>query len=477
MTPTTEQTAILSAATSSSSNLMINALAGTGKSTTLRLIERVVSQRPMLYLAFNKRVVDAICYRSGAPDRLSSTTTVRTFNSLGHRIWAQAQGNLNLNAKKTGDILKSIIDDATKAEREAIWSIFHYITTSVAMAKAVGYVPEGKFPHARRLTDLPTFISLLDEEPDDFSLSLINTVLTRSITLAYAGTIDFNDQVYMPALFGGTYPKFPIVAVDEFQDLNPVNHEMLRRLVTKRVIGVGDRWQNIYGFRGATASGMADASTKFGMEPLTLSTSFRCPRVIVENARWRVPHFNWTKPGGYVETIPPGSVHSIPSDATVLCRNNAPLFRLAFHLLSSGVSVSVAGSDIGPKIVGILHRLGPATLSRTATFGAIDLWLASRLAKKSRTAEDMADCMRMFAGHGADLGQAISYAEFLFKQEGSIKLLTGHKAKGLEWPTVYILDPWLIRDDEQDLNLRYVMETRSMDKLFYIDSSQFKGTT
>ena len=78
--------------------------------------------------------------------------------------------------------------------------------------------------------------------------------------------------------------------------------------------------------------------------------------------------------------------------------------------------------------------------------------------------------MRVFASHGSTLGTAIAYAEHLFAQRGTIRLLTGHKAKGLEFPTVFHLDPWLCRDEEQDLNLRYVIQTRAMESYYEIDS-------
>jgi hypothetical protein len=50
-------------------------------------------------------------------------------------------------------------------------------------------------------------------------MGLIDSVLTDSIRLAYEGQIDFDDQIYMPTLFGGTFPRFPLVMVDEAQDL------------------------------------------------------------------------------------------------------------------------------------------------------------------------------------------------------------------------------------------------------------------
>ncbi len=136
--------------------------------------------------------------------------------------------------------------------------------------------------------------------------------------------------------------------------------------------------------------------------------------------------------------------------------------------------MAVAGTDIGPKLIGIMRKLGPNDMSKTSVLGKISSWLAERQAKSSTTAQDLADCMRVFAEHGQTLGLAIAYAEDLFAQDGSIRLLTGHKAKGLEWDTVYHLDPWLIGKEEQELNLRYVITTRARQTLYEIDSRNIR---
>lgn len=469
MNPTSEQEHILSLSTGTDSNLLISALAGTGKTTTLEMIERAVKAKPILYLCFNKKIAE------DASDRMLSTTTVRTFNSLGHRIWAKScSKNLALNPKKSQDILRGIIDETPRKDQGPLWDSFWEVVAGVAKAKALGYVPEGKFPNAKRLIGASAFHASLDETPDDLTADLIDAVLTRSIQAAYQGNIDYNDQVYMPALFGGTFPRFPLVKVDEVQDLNPVNHALLDKLVKGRTILVGDPWQSIYGFRGAVQSGMATLATRFSTTGCDLSVSFRCPQAIVENARWRVPHFKWIKPGGHVESK--NTIH--PSDfsdsSAILSRNNAPLFAVALRLLGAGRSVSVAGSEIGPKLLGIMRKLGDASMSRASLLSAIDDWLLERLARESTTAQDLADCMRVFAQHGETLAQATAYAEHLFAQRGTIRLMTGHKAKGLEWDTVYHLDPWLCREDEQDLNLRYVIDTRSKNELYYINSRDIK---
>ena len=82
--------------------------------------------------------------------------------------------------------------------------------------------------------------------------------------------------------------------------------------------------------------------------------------------------------------------------------------------------------------------------------------------------------MRVFARFGENLSQAVEYANHLFQQTGTIMLLTGHKAKGLEWNTVYHLDPWLLGEGEQEQNLAYVILTRAMDSYYEIDSREIR---
>jgi hypothetical protein len=120
--------------------------------------------------------------------------------------------------------------------------------------------------------------------------------------------------------------------------------------------------------------------------------------------------------------------------------------------------------------VGILKKFGPESMKREAVLAAIEQYREDKALAGSKSAPDLADCMRVFADHGDTLGTAISYAEHIFAQTGTIQLLTGHKSKGLEFENVYLLDPWLLSDSEQDKNLLYVMQTRSMNSLTSLDS-------
>jgi superfamily I DNA/RNA helicase len=471
MEPTSEQHNILDLA-EGQRNLQINASAGTGKTSTIKIIDWALDPHPRLYLAFNKRVVEEMKREDEEGNTpLRSTTEVKTLNGLGHGVWAKAiSSRLVLNTRKITENFKEFAKPQSKDATKYLWDRFDEITTAVAMAKALGFIPTNAPNWERRLIDVEGFFSGLEEKLEPAAIDAVDGILRLSIRQAYAGNIDFNDQLYMPALFGGSFPNFPLIFIDEAQDLSPVNVEMLAKMKRSRLIAVGDPAQSIYGFRGAMTNGMGKQADRFAMLRSRLSVSFRCPSAIVENARWRVPDFKWFREGGKVAILEGLDPCRVVDGSAFICRNNAPLFRLALNLLSVGRSVSMAGTDIGPKLLNVLRRLGDESISRSAVFSAIDAWQAKR--PDSKNAADFATCLRLFANLGTNLSQAIAYAEHILNQDGQIHLSTGHKAKGMEWPTVYHLDPWLIGDIDQEQNLRYVIQTRAKEEYYEIKTDQ-----
>lgn len=464
MTPTQEQSDILEAFTTTKSNLMIRARAGCGKTSTLKLIDNVGKSTPYLLICFNKTIA------AEARTKMRSATTVRTFNSIGHKIWADfCREKLNLKPDKILQIYREICDEVGHAESKYLWTLYDLVRSGVDLARSVGYVPSD---HAKADKGLITFSKLerlLDETPTADVHGLIDKVLTISISQAYNGTIDFNDQCYMPAIFGGIYPSFPVVLIDEYQDLSPINRAMVAKLCKhSRQIGVGDEAQAIYEFRGADADAMPKAIEEFSMQVLPLSTSFRCPEAITNNVHWHVPDIRSANPGGKIERL---NDFSIANNSAVICRYNAPLLHLAMNLLAHGQRVDVAGVDIGNRVIKLLTKLGPDTLTQAQTISAINDWQAERESLDSKSAADTADCMRVFARHGKTLAQSIAYAKHIFAtSEGEIKFMSGHRAKGLEFDHVYHLDSESIKLGGQESNIHYVIDTRPKQRLTYISS-------
>jgi superfamily I DNA/RNA helicase len=473
--PTDEQVAILDAIRTRQGNILVNALAGSGKTSTIEMIvEELPPNEQPLYVAFNKAIVEE------AQEKLPSYVEIRTLNSLGHRAWAQTCGNKvyvdTKNPKMPGIVREMLNAIKNKDDRQEAWDNYYDIIQAIGMSKHLGYIPDNTANCDRRLCERGMVQQRLDSNLSDYCWEIVDNALRTSIKLAYGGFIDFDDQVYMSAMFGGTFQRYSNVLVDEDQDLSPVNFKMLEKLVEGRVVGVGDRWQSIYAFRGAETHGVDKLKAMFEMVEMPLSISFRCPENVVKAVHWHVPHMKWLKPGGQHAILPSLDTSQIQDNSAIICRNNAPLFSAAFALLSTKRSVSVAGSDIGPRVIKLLQKIGRDGDDSDTLIQRIEEWREDKLrfANNIASINDTAECLKIFATWGADLWQAIKYAEHILKQQGSIMLTTGHKAKGKEWDTVYHLDPFLCRDDEQDRNLKYVITTRAKQTLYEIDGANIQ---
>lgn len=474
MTPTPEQLAAISAATSDDRNLMISALAGAAKTSTLIMIAKALPSTRILALAFNKAIATEM------QERLPVNCDAVTMNALGHRVWSDSISKryLNVAGGKMYGIMKELVEALPAKEKDEAYDSFSDTLRALDKAKTVGYIPDGIYTNSKRLQDDQEFFSLLPEEPTDLQISLIRRAMQISLDQAMAGTIDFNDQILMPTVFHGAFPSYPLVLIDEAQDLNPLQHRMLGKLARKRLIAVGDRNQAIYGFRGADQNSMDKLQLQFDMTELTLSVSFRCPRAVVREARWRAPHMQWPEWAEEGEVLKPlrPAISSIPDGAAIICRNNAPLFAMALKLLAAGRFPEIVGKDLVKNLLKILERLIKKASTRDELLAAIDKYEEVKT-EKSRDRDSLSDqceCLRIFARAANTARGAYAFAESILSRGGHIKLMTGHKAKGLEFDHVFFLDQFRINlDYEQDRNLQYVIQTRAKKTLTYINLDQF----
>lgn len=475
ITFTPEQLAIIEAAANTSDNLLISALAGAAKTTTLVEVAKALPETKMLCLAFNKKIADEMKIR------LPPNCTAMTLNGLGHRVWGEVLGRrAEISSTKVGDIVTGLIekiqDFVEKKEAKDAW--FDLIR-AVSWGKSQGWIPDGYGRQAKPVMTDAEFKESHEENLSDWEFDLIREATIISLDMAWKGRMDFDDQILMPACFPAAMPRFPLILIDEAQDLSPLNHRLLKKLVVKRIIAVGDECQAIYGFRGASHTSMAQLQKEFNMTELRLSISFRCPIEVVKHAQWRAPHMqhaSWAKQGA-VKYPPEWTLADIPPDAAILCRNNAPLFSLAVKMLSRGRPVELSGNDIGKGLLRVMKKLGPTTLTREQTITAIGKWEADKIskAKESGSIRDRAECMRVFAEQGQSLGEALAYAEHMFSSQSPTKLMTIHKSKGLEFEEIFILERDLIGVEGQERNLRYVAQTRAKHSITYIEFETWEG--
>jgi superfamily I DNA/RNA helicase len=476
---TDEQIAIVEAATSTRDNLLVVARAGAAKTTTLVEVTKALPRANGLVLAFNKAIADEM------KTKLPGNFKAQTLNGCGFQAWQRYIGKrCRVDGRKCYELLRAEIETLPKLDADEAWDLFSETLKAIGQAKLQAYIPKAGLPPAfRPLTSAEDFYNTnLPFEATDLQRMLIDKISSQSFQLAIQGHVDFDDMLLGPAVAGVSFDYYSDVLVDEAQDLSFINHILLKKLRKPgtRIIAVGDPCQAIYGFRGADTSSMETLGEMFQMRELFLTTSFRCASSIVENARWRAPDMrwpDWAKPG-LVLRPEAWSADDLPDGAAIICRNNAPLFRMALRLLRDGKYPELLGRDIVKSLLAQMKKLGKAKLTRDEALASLRGWtLAQKQRQREHTlVEDQAECMKIFIDATETLGDAMALAENVMSRSGRIYLMTGHRSKGLEYETVLFLDSALCRiDRDQDANIKYVIETRAKDKLVYVSTDNFRS--
>lgn len=190
------------------------------------------------------------------------------------------------------------------------------------------------------------------------------------------------------------------------------------------------------------------------------------------------------------ETFLPGSI--------ILCRNTAPLVAFAYDLLRRDVPCKILGRDIGKQLSDLVKKMRAFSLEDLEK--KLEVWSQREAAKavtENRSAErihDQHECLLFFITSldedSRSVDSLLAKIELMFTDDtnGSsssrVTLSTVHKAKGLEFPLVFLLDkekympskyatqPWQVK---QEYNLLYVAVTRAIEKFCYINSSCWKN--
>jgi len=95
--------------------------------------------------------------------------------------------------------------------------------------------------------------------------------------------------------------RYGYIAVDELQDINPLQYEFLKLLAGgKNVFAIGDPDQSIYGFRGSDVQLFFRFSEDFGAKEIALRKNYRSSAFIVEAALAVIANNTRRKPSGLV---------------------------------------------------------------------------------------------------------------------------------------------------------------------------------
>lgn len=490
-----QQAAIFEDAERDEGDTLVIARAGTGKTTTiLEACRRYPRGTSIAYLAFNTRIREEVSRK--APEGVD----VRTLHSLGRgalflfaktrqqqlpdpcegktrqaaeRLWPdlfERRGDRLSPKPSKGDLVASLCSAASFAKNtlarnsDDVEAIFYRLDLSLG-------IPE---------TD-PRFRAALSSFCGDVIALLDDAVSRFRDALEY----DFDDMIWLPVKMSLRTKSYDRLVVDEGQDLNACQHALVSgaRRRGGRITLVGDDRQAIYAWRGADQDGLKRFRRSTGAVVLRLPVTYRCGRAIVELARTLVPDYEAapTCGAGAVEGTSKKSMleKAQPGDA-ILSRVNAPLIPICMELLQAGKRARVVGRDVGRRLIALLADAEKAGASSVPDLIAwVEAWRRAetkRLEARQGNPDpvhDRADCVIALSEGAADLAAVRARAEDLFTDDPSRKeivLSSTHKAKGLEWSTV-----WCLRETyrhgqgvvEED-NLFYVAVTRAIDRLVLV---------
>ena len=486
--PSKYQKAVYSYITYGKGNAVVDAVAGSGKSTTIVNALRIIpSDKKVLFLAFNKSIVEELKVKVGDMPNVE----VSTLHSLGCQAIRKAL-RTKINSNKYSAYIGQRIEDKTLQSE---------VYDKLSPAQKLTWKR-----NIRQLVDLGrvnliTNVQDLREIVEKYDIDIIDNEIEKVLEIIEWGKnniqeMDFTDMIYFPNVISIPMRKFDWVFIDECQDLNAAQRNMFLKCVkpnTGRWIAVGDKRQAIYGFAGADAYSFEKLKAIPHTVKLPLSICYRCDADIIRMAQPIVPQIQWRKdaPDGIVDRN--CSKEDVKDGDMILCRITAPLVKLCMEYISKKVKAYVKGRDIGQNLINMIESTECKTIeyalesmekelgkivAKLITSHTVENQQEAEEHPKYVTFKDKIEAIRYIAQGLEKSDDVVERIHNIFSDEKEgICLSTIHKSKGLENDRVFIICedkmplrgcmdiPWMA---EQEYNLIYVAYTRAKHYLGFI---------
>jgi len=486
-----EQKAIWSATASISKadnpHILVDALAGSGKTFTCERAQRRLTGRRNAMVCFGAAVEEE--YKARNPG-----LTAMTFHKLGKRMLEQNLSHRpRIDRDKSDGILNDMGPDYGFRKywpRGLRWAV----SSMADKLKQNGFLLRGMSPGSIPAESLSVMErirlhhDILPNYPVGEFYQLVVDYLIRC--KSDTTTIDFGDMVWLPIELNLHAEPFDDLFIDESQDLNFIQQELAFRM-GRRLIFVGDTHQAIFGFRGADSRSMATIWDRINLErpalrfPLTVCR--RCPVDVLTLAQQIVPDIKPLDDAIKGEVvIDPNPLANVKPSDLLICRVNAPLLRTLYAFWKERTDAYMVGRDVADGLVSLMRRLEPTSIPDL--HNKLDLFQSEeegRITQRQRgvesalaTLRDKCDCLRVLAEEEksvADVDACIKRIQAGARTPTSIRLSSIHRIKGSEAKRVHILHPEFLPhamatqdwEKEQEANLAYVAVTRSQEYLSF----------
>ncbi|WP_445524753.1 UvrD-helicase domain-containing protein [Streptomyces cyslabdanicus] len=472
--PTKEQTEAIDAY-GDGLDLVLQAGAGCGKSSTLKLIARSDRRRRMTYVAYNSAI--AADARRSFPPNVSSKT--------GHGLAFEPRYGERLNRpRQTAHQAAQALDvrsilgiiGATPSIRTDLGAQ-KAMTSKIIMRMALDTVT--RFCHSADAEITPKHIPHYDGLTKKDARGELEKLVLPVAKAAWEdlqrdeSVLNLSHDHYLK-MWALSRPKIPtdVVLLDEAQDTNDVLSAVLLDQEHAQRIAVGDSAQQIYSWRGAN-----DALAKFvrelGCPELNLSQSFRFGPAVAARANiWLRLIDAPLRLTGWDATE--STVGPLDAPDAILCRTNAGAMGIVMEGLASGRKVALVGGG------GDIKRLAWAAESlqdgRPTDHPELCGFVSWDDVRQYAAEEDgsLEVLVKLIDEHGPD--RIVAAADGLCsEQQAELVVSTAHRSKGREWPAVRIHSDFrapkpdqktgLVVLPREEARLAYVAVTRAREQL------------
>lgn len=517
-TPSTFQKDIFDFVLNDSRNAVVSAVAGSGKTTTLlKSLELISDENSVLFLAFNKSIVDELIER--VPKK--SNIHLKTLHKFGYGT-IRKNFDSNLDPLKYRSIVWNVIDFLSGKKENSI-DKYKFDEEHLTYCKQLSeYFKSNEIDYSKFVTDVVNLCNLsrlhlvnFDIKPIGVGeinrLSEIHSISNQDgesicawylskLGIFYKDEVDHTDQISLPNILNLPTETYDFVFIDECQDLNSCQRMLMQKALkpnTGRFIAVGDPKQAIYAFAGADHESYEKLKGIPNTIELPLSYTYRCAPQILNLVRHLNPAIIAHPKNRNGKVLESFSYKDLQDGDMVLCRNTFPVVSLCIKLLSEEKKSYIIGSDIGKSLITLIE----STRNKTQEFNMENV-LCSLLKQKEKMIEKVMSSQTMKKSEASEDSQVVIFSEkiqviealsnniedpnlviekiqkiFADDKKNGICLSTIHKSKGLEAERVFIIHPELIPSKfatlpwqvEQERNLEYVAYTRAKTTLGFIN--------
>ena len=501
-TPSSYQEAIFENILHGSSNMVINAVAGSGKSTTIVNALRLIPlKNRVLFIAFNKDIVETLKNKVGEVPNVN----IMTYHSLGYSIVMEAlKEKPELDEYKYMSYVRSNLSNLGYEHNSITGSLFSSFLKNIE--KLIDYARFNLCQSEREIEEIAEKygVMLVANECEIVE----NALKWGKNSLK---TVDYTDMVWLPYELDLKPKKhvYDWIFVDEAQDSSPVQQKLFLKCFRRgaRFCAVGDSSQCINAWAGADVDAFKNFLKIPNTKEFPLPISYRCPKSVITMAQKYVPEIQATDDAIMGEIKYNVDPYSPKPGDMVLCRTTYPLVKLYAEYLRINKKSYIRGKDIGENLIETINQfkgLGVVPLNKSLMSEGLfrDLYkhffkIVENMMEKCGLSEEEAyfsvpamefydtiSSLEILSEGINDADELIDKIRTIFNEgnNDAVCLSTVHKSKGLEADNVYILCksqmPSIYTTKEWEIiserNLEYVAITRAKKSLQYIDEDKFR---